>query len=95
MDFEFPGDSRVFCARDHLRIEDVRKERRIFAQEVFILRFGPANQSQEVFPEVVWYGGDYPLKAAWENSGNSDNRDDSEYSERHCPERSRYFLKGD
>jgi hypothetical protein len=64
MDFEFPGDSRVFCARDHLRIEDVRKERRIFAQEVFILRFGPANQSQEVFPEVVWYGGDYPLKAA-------------------------------
>jgi hypothetical protein len=57
----FPPSQAAF---DHLRIEDVRKERLIFAQEVFILRFGPATHSQEVFPEVVWYGGDYPLKAA-------------------------------
>jgi hypothetical protein len=49
---------------------------------------------QEFFPELIRHGGDHPLKSAGENSGNDKEREDSEQSERHRPERSGYFLKG-
>ena len=52
MDLQLGGDVHVLRAGEHLRIDDVRDDRLIFAGEIFVQQLGEAVASNFVFVGV-------------------------------------------